>query len=157
MSFVYFVDSITRESLVEYLELFYHPELRASVHLVMLSIIKVHKRPPNVVFNLKYLLSRFSIFCSLCVLTYFLPSSVSITISWTPLELEGVDYNTSITPFQAASTTSIVIPNIPYNTQYTITVVVSNCTGSSTVRLRDLWIYWYFKARKSEGGGVERI
>ena len=58
----------------------------------------------------------------------------SITISWTPLELEGVDYNTSITPtipFQTASTTSIVISNIPYNTQYTITVVAINCAGSS--------------------------
>ena len=58
----------------------------------------------------------------------------SITISWTTLELEGVDYNTSITPtipFQTSSTTSIVIPNVPYNTQYTITVVASNCAGSS--------------------------
>ena len=58
-----------------------------------------------------------------------------ITISWTPLELEGVDYNTSITPtipFQTASTTSIVIQNVPYNTQYTITVSsVFNCAGSS--------------------------
>ena len=57
-----------------------------------------------------------------------------ITISWTPLELEGVDYNTSITPtipFQTASTTSIVISNVPYNTQYNITVVASNCVGSS--------------------------
>ena len=58
----------------------------------------------------------------------------SITISWTPLELEGVDYNTSITPtipFQTASNTSIVIQNVSYNTQYNITVVASNCAGSS--------------------------
>ena len=71
----------------------------------------------------------------LCLVGLLLHPLLSLLLlSWTPLELEGVDYNTSITPtipFQTASTTSIVISNVPYNTQYTITVVASNCVGSS--------------------------
>ena len=59
-------------------------------------------------------------------------SITAINVSWTPQD--GVNYVIAISPpipYNNASRTSITIPNVPFNTQYNITVGAINRCGAS--------------------------
>ena len=60
-------------------------------------------------------------------------SITAINVSWT--QQDGAEYNSFISPpipYSNASRTSIIIPNVPFNVQYNVTVVAHRCDGSYT-------------------------
>ena len=60
-------------------------------------------------------------------------SITAINVSWT--QQDGADYDIFISPpipYNNTSRTSIIIPNVPFNVQYNVTVVAHRCHGSYT-------------------------
>ena len=60
-------------------------------------------------------------------------SIIVVNVSW--IQQDGADYDIFISPpipYSNTSRTSIIIPNVPFNVQYNVTVVAHRCHGGYT-------------------------
>ena len=67
--------------------------------------------------------------------------SVTLTVQWQPPQYDGgaqVNYTITVNPVAGRFTTcgtSIMVTGVPYNMAHTVSIVATNCNGSSSVAM----------------------
>ena len=75
--------------------------------------------------------------------------SVTLTVQWEPPQYDGgapVTYTIAISPSVGTFTTSgtrIMIAGVPYNVIHTVSIVATNCNGSSSAAMETIRIGKY--------------
>ena len=75
--------------------------------------------------------------------------SVTLTVQWQPPQYDGgapVNYNITVSPSVGTFTTSetsITVAGVPYNMIHTVSIVATNCNGSSSAAMETIRIGKY--------------